>query len=319
MKVETASGRLSAVRIAVCDEPSQSLLLSLEAVLAVYGRCVHRDELAVVLGDAFLLTYAAEARPGEQWNTYGRHAFLETAARLYGLELRDLHPPDAAPLPLTPPEFEDHFVDSYLPLVRTALEHEHPAVAWMGWPPPQRAIWGVITAYDPAHGRCLGHSIYSEGRPVALTAAPVQVYTAQEYREADSNRSACIQAALDRAAVLLGNRLPAKYRVISGVAALEKWRSAVVEGARAEVPPQLLQSFVNGRRRAVEFFRLRCREASADQAEAAEQYAAIFEEQMQVLAPLARESNGPVELQKELPAVLDLIIALEQRAAEATQ
>lgn len=310
--------RLSALRVPECDDPAQSLLLALEAILNTYGRAISRDELAAVLGDAFLLTYAAEARPGEQWNTYGRHAFLETAARLYGLELRDLHPPDAAPLPLTPPEFEDHFTDSYLPLVRTALEHDHPAVAWMGWPTPQPAIWGVVTAYDPSRGVCVGQSIYSGGRPVALAAAPVQVYTVQEYRESDTLPTVFIDAALDHAAIVLANRLPAKYRVVSGVPALEKWRATAIEEAGGGLQGQLVRSFLNGRRRAVEFFLLHCSGATADQASAVEQYMAIFEEQVQFLVPLARES-GSLEAKMELPAVLDLIIALEQRAAAVTR
>ncbi|HKQ46659.1 MAG TPA: hypothetical protein VJZ71_01165 [Phycisphaerae bacterium] len=319
MRTGIEKRRLSTLKVHECDDPSQSLLLSLEAVLSAYGRCVPRDELAAALGDAFLLTYAAEARPGEQWNTYGRHAFLESAARLYGLELRDLHPPDAAPLPLPPPEFEDHFTDSYLPLVRTALDHEHPALAWMGWPAPQRAIWGVITDYDPSRGECLGRSIYSGGRTVALAAAPVQIYTVQEYRETTPPPPAIIDVALNRAAAVLADRLPVKYRVVTGVVALEKWRAAAMEDSGADWHSRLVQSFVTGRRRAVEFFRLHCGAASADQAAAVEQYAAIFEEQVQFLAPLARESNGPAELQKELPAVLDLIIALEQRGAAVIQ
>lgn len=315
MKTETPSCRLLAVHVADCGDPSQSLLLSLEAVLAVYGRCVPRDELAAVLGDAFMLTYAAEARPGEQWNTYGRHAFVESAARLYGLELRDLHPPDAAPLPLTPPEFEDHFTDSYLPLVRTALEHDHPALVWMGWPLPHRAIWGVITAYDPSRRVCLGQSIYSGGRPVTLATAPVQVYTVQEFRESDSPPSAIIDAALDHAAIVLGNRLPAKYRVVSGVQALENWRASATEDSGTEWQSRLVRSFVAGRRRAVEFLRLHCGVASANQATAVEQYAAIFEEQIQFLAPVSQQVNGVIERAAELPAILDLLIALEQRAA----
>jgi hypothetical protein len=269
--------------------------------------------------NAFMLTSSAEARPGEQWNTYGRHAFLESAARLYGLELRDLHPPDAAPLPLTPPEFEDHFVDSYLPLVRTALEHDHPALAWMGWPLPERAIWGVITEFDAGRGVCLGHSISSGGRPVALAAAPVQVYTVQEYREMDCPPSAIIDAALEHATVVLANRLPAKYRTVSGVAALEKWRTAAEEDPGAKLHANLVRSFLTGRRSAVQFFQLHGGGASASQAAIVGQLEAIFEKQVQFLAPLAHEVDGVLKRAKELHSVLDSLIALERRAAAITR
>jgi hypothetical protein len=72
---------------------------------------------------------------------------------------------------------------------------------------------------------------------------------------------------------------------------------------------------VTGRRRAIEYFRIHCGAATADQAAVIEQYTAILEEQLQFLAPLAQQVNGVFERAAELPAVLDLIIALEQRAA----
>ncbi len=307
MTSNPADARLSTLRVPEAVEPSQSLLCGLGAVLSAYGRSVPRDELAAVLGDAFLFTFAADAGPSEQWNSYGRHAFLESAARLYGLELRDLHPPDAAPLPLTPPEFEGHFEDSYLPLVRTALEHGHPALAWMGWPPPQGAIWGVISGFDPASGRCVGQTISSSGRPVALHRAPVQVYTVQEYRETRVEPAQVLAAALDHAAVILNNRIPANYRVVSGPASLEAWRASPSTIIETGVHRKLAQSFVADRRAALRFFAKHRHGADTDQIRIIDEYGRIFERQTAALL-LFTEGDSLAE-------ALDLVIALERRAA----
>lgn len=292
-----AGARLSDLHVPPTDDPSQSLLCCLEAVLSSYGCRVDRDELAVVLGDAVLVTYAAEARPGEQWNTYGRHAFLESAARLYGLELRDLHPPDAAPLPLPPPEFVGHFADSYLPLVRTALAHGYPALAWMGWPPPNRAIWGVVIRMDAASERAIGRTAFSGGQTVALEGPPVQVHTVQEFREVCPKAEDVLNAALDHTAAILNNRIPEKYRIVSGVLALEQLRDDAA--AQAGV----VRTWIAGRRSAVRYFR-----RFADHTKEAREYSAIFEEQMAALIQLTGE--GPAA------AAMDNVIALERRAAE---
>jgi hypothetical protein len=149
-----------------------SLMLCLQAVLRVYGREVPYDELLA------LAPRRTEGGPEMPRDAAGQHAFLVEAAKRFGLEVRELHPPDATPLPPTPREFDWHFRDSYLPFIRTALERDEPVLAWMGWPPPDAREWGIIASLDPATGTCSGWT--ASGRR-ELIAAPVQVYTAAPF------------------------------------------------------------------------------------------------------------------------------------------
>ncbi len=291
----TAEARISEIQVQPPEVPSQSLLCCLDAVLKGYGCRVDRDELAVVLGDAVQVTHAAEARPGEQWNVYGRHAFLESAARLYGLELRDLHPPGAAPLPVPPPEFVGHFADSYLPLVRAALAHGYPALAWMGWPAPNRTGWGIITSVDVG-GPVVGRTPFSEGRTVVLEGPPVQVYTVQEFQECRLSFEQVLNIAFGHTAAVLNNQIPSNYRVVTGVAALEKWRD------EAEPQAGVAVAMIAGRSSAARFFR-----RIADRHPSAGEYAAIFEEQIGILTALADEDGNKKKI--------DRVIELERLAA----
>lgn len=295
MKPTAAEARIPEIPIQPPDDPSQSLLSCLDGALRYYGCRVDRDELAVVLGDAVLVTHAAEARPGERWNVYGRHAFLEPAARLYGLALRDLHPPEAAPLPVPPPEYLGHFADSYLPLVRTALGHGYPALAWMGWPEPNRTRWGVITKVD-AGGRVVGRTPFSHGRSVTLEGPPVQVYTVQEFQKRCPPMEEILSAAFEHAEAVLNNRIPNNFRVVTGIAALEKWRD------ETNSPAGVAASMIVGRSSAARFFR-----RFADQHQSADEYAGIFGEQVETLRSLAGKDG-----KKE---AIDRLIELERSAA----
>jgi hypothetical protein len=173
MKSATES-RLARIRIEPRAGQVDSLVACLEAILRALGREISYDEL---LG----LTEIGQRNSADsggvtdakQSSLHGRHDFLRECARKYGIEIRELHPPDAAPQPPAPQEFEWHFRDSYLPFVRTAIERDEPVLAWMGWPPPHESDWGIITAVDPATGGCTG---WTFGGPRSLESAPVQVY-----------------------------------------------------------------------------------------------------------------------------------------------
>jgi hypothetical protein len=134
------------------------------------------DELVATLG----LGSAMTAAPGEclgWWWTYARELALEQAAALYGLRLRGLHPPQASAGLDRSPEFAQHFVDSYVPLIRQALAHEQPLFAWRGWPPPADRQWGVLVAADG--GQLSGYTLGCEGRTVPFVGPAHQVYVVE--------------------------------------------------------------------------------------------------------------------------------------------
>jgi hypothetical protein len=210
--------------VEAADEPAQteSLLLALRALLASHGRDVPYHELAGVTGVATMVTCVEHEACPAAWTAHGRHAFLVEAALQYGLRLRDLHPPEAAPLPRTPPEFEGHFRDSYLPLIRTALEHGQPVLAWMGWPAPHEREWGVITAMDG--DVCVGH-VPGGAQMQRLEHAAVQAYVVQDCAAPPVPASELLKSAVARMRRALLNELPQRYGVVSGVEAVRYWRA----------------------------------------------------------------------------------------------
>lgn len=171
------TSRLQSVSFRDTARQKDSLVLSLDAILRAYGADVDIAALAAALDTPETSDAAAGDRafrtPG-----IGRHARnIVEAARRWGLELRDLHPPDAAPLPVTPPEFEQHFHDSYLPFIRASLDRDEPVLAWMGWPAPDEQAWGIITGIDDQLGRCRGRTVSSPDLDRVMMHSPVQVYT----------------------------------------------------------------------------------------------------------------------------------------------
>lgn len=159
MTAGKAACRTGSVAFRSAGASQDSLTLALDALLRAFGTEVDLKTLAGLLSTG--------------------HANVVEAARRFGVELRDLHPPEAAPLP-TPPEFEQHFQDSYLPFIRAALTRDEPVLAWMGWPPPDECEWGVITGIDPATNRCIGRTRSSPKADVAMIGPAVQVYTVVE-------------------------------------------------------------------------------------------------------------------------------------------
>jgi hypothetical protein len=320
--------RLNLIHVNEVGGPCASLVLSLQGLLEAYGRRTELWELAAVTGNAFMVTYAAAAPVKQRWNMYGRHAFLEPAARAFGLTLRDLHPASAAPVPNTPPEFFGHFRDSYMPFVEIAISRDEPLLAWMGWPPPHEAIWGIVTGIESASRSCFGQTMYSRGKPVTMTGPAVQVYTVQEYAPAKSAAPVLIDAVLERAAVVLNNRLDPSFGVLSGVAAFRRWREVLASGEEAtddaalpcSMHPLMIQAVIGGRQAAIKFFHSRRALASPSHLRIMDAYTSLFHEMIELLKPFAEEEslamNGEsTQRRRELADALGLVAAIEERAA----
>ncbi|MEP0843332.1 MAG: hypothetical protein HRF43_11570 [Phycisphaerae bacterium] len=134
--------------IVVQPQPGEveSLGLAVRAVAAGAGGTISYDAFEAALG----LSLTALARPADPspaaWSAYGCDAFLEPAARLFGLHVRDLHPPEVGLDMLAAEEFPQHFELSHRPLILRALENGQPVLAWGGWEGEAAPTWGVITA-----------------------------------------------------------------------------------------------------------------------------------------------------------------------------
>jgi hypothetical protein len=329
--------RLTGLRVAGAQGQCEALVLSLQAVLRAYGRDVEYDELAAVTGAAFMSTWAPDVPDPSWWPVFGRDAFLKVSAQAYGLSLRELHPPEAVPRPVAPREFDQHFHDSYLPFIKAALDRDEPALAWMGWPAPHEMLWGVITDIDPTSGRCIGRSCAQPDDRVTLSGTPVHVYIVQEYAETEPRPVDLLDAAMDRAALVLNNRLDPGYGVTSGPAALEQWRDTfdadTGPGAPAARPgwdgaphvyhARLARYTVCNRRTALRFFARFRNHADTAQAERIDECAAAFREIIACMEPACDPDQVRTLLEsdkgrRDLIDALTRAIGFERRAANIT-
>ena len=158
-------------------EHTESLAVCLRAVLAGQGCERTYAELVAALGLGSLIVAVAGECPA-QWALQARDAGLRETSELYGVRLRELHPTEAAEGLAQSAEFAGHFRDSYVPLIRRALEHEQLVLAWQGWPEPQTGQWGVIDRVE--HGKLAGCTIGFGGRPTPFHGPALQVFVVEK-------------------------------------------------------------------------------------------------------------------------------------------
>lgn len=139
--------RLDRISIKPCDAPGTSLEKCLAAILLAFERNPETARNCY---------YDRSNGHMEQLTLEQCHLQVKGVARESGLEARELHPPDAAPVPLKPPEFDLHWRDSYLPFVKVALGRDEPILASGGWP-EEAGSWGIITKID-VQNRCSGQT-----------------------------------------------------------------------------------------------------------------------------------------------------------------
>src|SRR4029079_6396315 len=75
---------------------SETLALALMSVAANAGIDIDYDDLCAALGLSCTVVSVAPEPSPESVMTYGGDAFVTPVARLFGLEVRDLQPPDVA-------------------------------------------------------------------------------------------------------------------------------------------------------------------------------------------------------------------------------
>lgn len=211
------------------DPISDTLSNAVRAVAAREGCEIDADALTAVLGVA----WSAVAVPSEpdigNWCLYARDAFLVEAGRLFGLEIRGIHPPEAARGLSGAAEFVQHFDASYRPLIHRALEHGQPVLAWQGWPGALCLAWGVIT--DPCHdGVGFRGTIHvspgdteMDAMTVTLISPPVQLYVVETVTPTRIDPNECTTLALDHARRVLDNALADRFDVFTGPAAFDVW------------------------------------------------------------------------------------------------
>ncbi|MBN2445563.1 MAG: hypothetical protein JXO22_02485 [Phycisphaerae bacterium] len=212
------------------EEPGEyeSLALSLRAVLNEAGAPREYDEIVAALGLGVAVVSVADECIG-WWAAYERDVSLAAAAETYGILLRELHPPAAAIGLADAREFEQHYRDSYVPLIRRALEVGQVCLAWRGWPQPMDRAWGVIT-----EARAAALWGVAPGRSSTLRqigGAAWQVYIVEkitpQQRDDRLQASALFDQACDAARRFWKPTEQKTRAILTGAAAFDAWADAL--------------------------------------------------------------------------------------------
>lgn len=213
----------------------ESLALALQAIAASAKVDLDYDDLCAALGvSVAAVSVRSEPAPG-WWMTYGRDAFLEPAARLFGIELRDLHPPDVAADMVEAEEFPQHFDASYRPLIARAVENGQPVLVWQGWPDVRALFWGVVTGLDGDD--LVGTTLWSGGQPQPLTGPALQACVVERLEPVQPRRDALFAMAAHHADAYMNRALYAPPpgamvppNLVTGPAAFDAWETWLGSG-----------------------------------------------------------------------------------------
>ena len=189
------------------------------------GNATYRDVNAA-LGLSLRTVAVTHGTEPALWTTYACDRFLKDAAAHWGVRLRELHPPEAAEGLSGHTSFDQHFDASYLPLIRSALKHEQPVLAWQGWPDARAPLWGIITGECDERLGISGTTMWSHGRPVPLMRPAAQLYVVEEIDLNPPDDETLFRGAVARLATGLrgaGASDPAHSNVVWGDRAYEVW------------------------------------------------------------------------------------------------
>lgn len=208
---------------------SFSLSSALQAVAACSGKSPQLSEVHNLLGLSLLMTASPSADDSAPWPLLARDAFIIEAGRALGLTIRDIHPPEAAVGVQRAAEFRQHFDASYAPLIRRALEHHQPVLAWQGWEGKAEFQWGVITRDDPRGVGFAGvphpHDLETQTAQAeqVIRRPPVQVYVVEESAGPHASPEECRALVLDHAARSLDPIWGTRFGILNGAPAYRRW------------------------------------------------------------------------------------------------
>lgn len=206
----------------------ESLTFAIQAIAAHAGYPIGRDDLNAALGLSFSVTAVPREDDLSRWSMYARDACLIEAGRLFGLTIRDIHPPEAARGLCRAAEFEQHFAASYRPLILRALENGQRVLAWQGWPGDRGLMWGVITGSCDSGIGLRGATYGSVGSPstpdpALLNKPPVQLYVVESVEPTTPDSKHLFDLALENASKVLSNELAERFDVLLGPSAYDLW------------------------------------------------------------------------------------------------
>lgn len=197
------------------------------------GAALPLDDVAAALARPFLVCALSHDSDVARWPAYAQDAFLIPAARLFGVTVREIHPPEAARGLERAQEFEQHFEHSYRPLVWRALEHDQPVLAWQGWAGDDPLAWGVITRTCEQGTGLAGTVLGASLRTAVLERPAVQMYVLERVEPSSPGSTELFATVVEHARVALHNRFAERFAAVTGTAALDTIVAQVDAGTGA--------------------------------------------------------------------------------------
>jgi len=138
--------------------PQESLAYAVRAIARAAGFEIAHRKLIAALG----FDVGKVPSPAATSAMFGRDARLIEAGIQFGIQIREVHPPEAARGLESAAEFDQHFDASYRPLILRALENNQGVLAWRGWAGERELSWGwILAACDEGFG-FRGATIWSQ-------------------------------------------------------------------------------------------------------------------------------------------------------------
>lgn len=207
-------------------EHAETLTLAIQSVLRRAGLEIDYATIGTVLGISFVTCASDRQRRPRAWATACRDLQLLRQSALFGVRLRDLHPPEASLGLDEVNEFALHFQDSYVPLIRRALDAGQCVLAWQGWPHPYGGAWGVISAAAGGAYKLSG-TVDGCGEMAELVSPPIQCYVVEQVEPRRPDASALAAAAVEAAATAVGSAAAGTAGWVIGPAAYDVWIDVV--------------------------------------------------------------------------------------------
>jgi hypothetical protein len=204
------------------------LAYAVRAVARQAGYGIDPDDLNAAMAWSWMICANPDEADIGLWSMYARDAFLIEAGRLFGMQIREVHPPEAARGLKASAEFDQHFDASYRPLILRALEHGQPVLAWQGWPGERMMSWGVLAESCDEGVGFRGMTLASDAEFASpslrtLVRPPIQVYVVERITPRVPRDVELLDAALSHARIVLGNQLNDRFGVVTGPAAIDEW------------------------------------------------------------------------------------------------
>jgi len=222
-------------------DPSFSLTHALRHVALCGGRELDVDDLHAALGLSFMTVAVPSLERVSLWPLAARDAFLVEAAQLFGMTVREVHPPEAARGLDGAEEFAQHFDASYRPLIETALAHGQPVLAWAGWTGAAERLWGLVNGPGEGPigfaGTIIGADGAVNGHHVPFSRPPMQLYVVETVSARTAAPDELLRCAIAHAGAALGNRLSERFAVVTGPEAFDAWAARIACPSERQAGP----------------------------------------------------------------------------------